>query len=164
MSDKPVIVCATDLSEDARHVLDTAIELAASVGARVLQVIHVQETTERFETITEVTTRADEQERALLAQVQQEVAHVRGSRGRALEVPIVIDVRYGKAYREILRYAAEAKADILVVGTHGRTGLRHAFLGSVAERVARHAPCDVVVAKSPEVRAHLAADLVEHSR
>ncbi|HEX7602623.1 MAG TPA: universal stress protein, partial [Polyangiaceae bacterium] len=55
-----------------------------------------------------------------------------------------------------LRYVVEVRADLVVVGTHGRTGLGHAVLGSVAERVARLAPCDVIVAKSREVREHLA--------
>jgi universal stress protein A len=164
MADEKIIVCATDLSEDSRHALDTAIELAAARGAKLLHVIHVRETTERFETVDEVATRADEQERALIEQVKQEVEHVRASRGRAVGVGIAIDVRYGNAYREILRYAADTKADTLVVGTHGRTGLRHALLGSVAERIARYAPCDVVVAKAPDVRAHLVRDLVGQER
>jgi nucleotide-binding universal stress UspA family protein len=116
MADEKIIVCATDLSEDSRHALDTAIELAAARGAKLLHVIHVRETTERFETVDEVATRADEQERALIEQVKQEVEHVRASRGRAVGVGIAIDVRYGNAYREILRYAADTKADTLMVG------------------------------------------------
>ena len=74
---------------------------------------------------------------------------------------MVTAIRFGKAYREILRYAVDVQAEFIVVGTHGRTGLGRAVLGSVAERVARHAPCTVVVAKSAEVRAHL-AEVLRH--
>ena len=41
------------------------------------------------------------------------------------------------------------KADLIVMGSHGRTGLSHVFIGSVAERVIRHAPCPVLVTKLP---------------
>jgi nucleotide-binding universal stress UspA family protein len=44
---------------------------------------------------------------------------------------------------EILRVAHEEKADLIVMGTHGRTGVRHLLLGSVAEAVTRLAPCPV---------------------
>jgi universal stress protein A len=52
---------------------------------------------------------------------------------------------------EILRYATSAGIDLIVMGTHGRTGLKHALLGSVAEKVVRHAPCPVLVARAREV-------------
>jgi nucleotide-binding universal stress UspA family protein len=51
---------------------------------------------------------------------------------------------------ELIRAARSARADLLVVGTHGRTGLRHALLGSVAEKVVRKAPCPVLVVRPPE--------------
>lgn len=50
----------------------------------------------------------------------------------------------GSPSREIVRLAKEMKADLVVIGTHGRTGLRHVFLGSVAENVVRLAPCPVL--------------------
>jgi len=46
---------------------------------------------------------------------------------------------------EIVARAAETKADLIVMGTHGRSGLAHALLGSVAERVVQHAPCPVLI-------------------
>jgi len=59
-------------------------------------------------------------------------------------------VRIGRADRELVVLAGELKADLLVVGTHGHTGLERVFLGSVAERVVRAAPCAVLVARSPD--------------
>ncbi len=50
----------------------------------------------------------------------------------------------GSAWHEIVARAEESDADLIVVGTHGRTGLSHAVVGSVAERVVRHAKCRVL--------------------
>jgi len=52
-------------------------------------------------------------------------------------------------YWEIAAFAAKEKIDLIVMGTHGRTGLAHAFLGSVAERVVRGAPCPVLTVRLP---------------
>jgi nucleotide-binding universal stress UspA family protein len=57
--------------------------------------------------------------------------------------PVQVKVAVGKPAAEILRVAREEGADLIVMGTHGRTGLRHLLLGSVAEAVTRHAPCPV---------------------
>ena len=51
---------------------------------------------------------------------------------------------------EISRYAADAGIDVIVIGTHGRTGVDRLVLGSVAERVMREAPCSVLVVKLPK--------------
>ena len=51
----------------------------------------------------------------------------------------------GPAPAEIVRVAREGRFDLVVVGTYGRTGLRHLALGSVAENVVRHSPCAVLV-------------------
>ncbi len=56
-------------------------------------------------------------------------------------------VRQGKAYRAILSVAEEQKADIIVVGSHGRTGLKRLLMGSVTERVIGHSSCPVLVVK-----------------
>jgi nucleotide-binding universal stress UspA family protein len=54
-----------------------------------------------------------------------------------------VKVAVGRPAEEILRVAREEKVDLIVMGTHGRTGVRHLLLGSVAEAVSRHAPCPV---------------------
>jgi nucleotide-binding universal stress UspA family protein len=58
-------------------------------------------------------------------------------------LPLEIKVGVGKPAEEILRVAREEGVDLIVMGTHGHTGLRHLILGSVAEEVTRHAPCPV---------------------
>ncbi len=51
---------------------------------------------------------------------------------------------------EILRYAAAHEIDLIVMGTHGRSGVSHMLLGSIAERVVRRAPCPVLTVRHPE--------------
>lgn len=56
----------------------------------------------------------------------------------------------GDPAAEIVRYAIDATVDLIVMGTHGRTGLERLLLGSVAEKVMREAPCSVLVVKLPK--------------
>jgi nucleotide-binding universal stress UspA family protein len=56
----------------------------------------------------------------------------------------------GDPAAEIVRYAHEAGIDLVVMGTHGRTGLERLLMGSVAEKVLREAPCSVLVVKLPK--------------
>jgi nucleotide-binding universal stress UspA family protein len=62
-------------------------------------------------------------------------------------VPVLKRSQIGAPYDEIVRAAADF--DLVVMGTHGRTGLRHLFLGSVAEKVVRHASCPVLTVRLP---------------
>lgn len=57
-------------------------------------------------------------------------------------------VCWGAPAEAIVDYAAENKADLLVIATHGRTGLSHVLLGSVAERIVRESPCPVLTIRS----------------
>lgn len=59
-------------------------------------------------------------------------------------------VNMGEPFEVITRVAREAKIDLIVITTHGYTGLKHVFMGSTAERVVRHAPCPVLVVRSVE--------------
>jgi nucleotide-binding universal stress UspA family protein len=60
---------------------------------------------------------------------------------------VVRRVQVGSPFVEIVRYARENDVDLIVMGTHGRTGLAHALIGSVAERVVRKAPCPVLTVR-----------------
>jgi nucleotide-binding universal stress UspA family protein len=57
------------------------------------------------------------------------------------------DIVTGTPARTIVEYSAKLGADLIVMGTHGRSGMAHLLLGSVAERVVRHAPCPVLTVK-----------------
>jgi len=84
---------------------------------------------------------------------EKELARWAAEAERAAGRPVRARARAGDAAAEILRHAREEGCDLLVIGTHGRTGIPRLVLGSVAERVARQAPCPVLV-----VHDHAAAD------
>ncbi len=65
--------------------------------------------------------------------------------GRSVELRVEI----GHPFEQILEVAKGERVDMIVMGTHGRTGLAHIVLGSVAERVVRMAPCPVLTVKAP---------------
>jgi universal stress protein A len=60
------------------------------------------------------------------------------------------EIRDGEAYEQVLACAREHQADVIVLGTHGHTGLKHALLGSTAERVVRLAECPVLTVRTPQ--------------
>ena len=64
-----------------------------------------------------------------------------------LPIPATFEVRFGRAADEIVIQAKEDKVDLLVMGSHGRSGISHLLVGSVAESVVRHAPCPVLVVR-----------------
>jgi nucleotide-binding universal stress UspA family protein len=63
---------------------------------------------------------------------------------------LVTAVRWGSPVEAIVDYASEKKIELIVIATHGRTGLSHALLGSVAERILREAPCPVLTLRTPD--------------
>jgi nucleotide-binding universal stress UspA family protein len=72
---------------------------------------------------------------------------------RALDLPRVSihpEVALGSPFDEIVRFARGQEVDLIVMGTHGHTGLMHVLLGSVTEKVVRRAPCPVLTVRHPE--------------
>ena len=65
------------------------------------------------------------------------------------KVPVEHRLEEGNPVAEILRVAQESQCDLIVMGTHGRTGLAHLLMGSIAEPVVRKATCPVLVVKTP---------------
>ncbi len=70
--------------------------------------------------------------------------HFQGDKG------IKIDAFYGNPWMGICDYAAKHEIDLIVVATHGRTGLGHVLIGSTAERIVQRAPCPVLVVKDEQ--------------
>ena len=66
------------------------------------------------------------------------------------DVPVTKAFVEGRPFVEIVRYARDNQIDLMVIATHGRTGVKHALFGSVAEKVIRKAPCPVLVVKRDE--------------
>lgn len=83
----------------------------------------------------------------LLAAAEQNMADFVERHLKDEPVPIVTDVLLGRPFLEIVNYAAEKSIDLIVIATHGRSGLSHVLLGSTAERVVRKAPCPVLTVR-----------------
>lgn len=66
------------------------------------------------------------------------------------KIPVEAIVIQGVPFTEIITAARDYKIDMIVIGTHGRTGLSHAIMGSVAEKVVRKSPCPVLTVRHPE--------------
>jgi nucleotide-binding universal stress UspA family protein len=117
------ILLATDFSGLSEAAMQVAVEHARQSGAR-LHLLHV---------VWPGTDAAPSPALEPLAR-----------RLRDSGVTVVTAVASGLPAAEIVRYAAHAAIDLIVVGTHGRTGVTRALIGSVAERVIRTAPCPVL--------------------
>lgn len=73
------------------------------------------------------------------------IANEIGGKLRAQQV-----IRTGKPFYEIDQYARETDIDLIIIATHGHTGVEHILFGSTAEKIVRHAPCPVLVVRSGE--------------
>ena len=148
------ILCATDLTAASEIAVQTALDLARELDASVT-ILHVVEPAYHTRAMFAPFTAADqeflsgitrrEQEAAIRLMTEQVATLNRPGREN---VPVVTTARRGVPSDVIATTAREVGADLLVVGTHARTGLTHALLGSVAEQLVRSAPCEVLVARA----------------
>lgn len=143
------ILFATDFSDSSEKACEHALTLASMAGAR-LHVLHV---------ITEL---VDKRRRRLPAEVieiftrevethavedMNEFCRRYLSADKVGAVKITSDVVIGRSEEEILRQAAKVNADLIVLGTHGRTGIEKVLVGSTAERVVRDAQVPVLTVR-----------------
>lgn len=138
------ILCPVDFSEHSQAALDHAAELARRYGAE-LTLLHVVEPV-----LYPVAYGLPPVAPVDYEQVAREAA-VRTLAGLAAKLPnlkVGQKVESGAASQRICELAKEKGFDLVVLATHGYTGLKHVLLGSTAERVVRHAPCAVLVVKA----------------
>lgn len=133
-----------DLSEYANQALDYAITLAGKLGARVtlLHVIQPLPLGGVDMGVTLLTTYFQDLEAEIRHDMESLLERVTAA---GLEGDMVIV--HGVPFHEIIEAAKTQEVDLIVMGTHGRTGFQHVLLGSVAEKVVRLAPCPVLVAR-----------------
>jgi nucleotide-binding universal stress UspA family protein len=135
------ILHPTDFSAASRYALELAMSLARDHDSRVVM-LHVLEP------------RFYGDEPVLLTRTLEDLrAEAEYGLDTLPKPPRGIETEHvtaeGDAVAEILRVAAEEQADLIVLGTHGRTGLRRLLMGSVAENVIRRATCPVLAVKMP---------------
>jgi nucleotide-binding universal stress UspA family protein len=135
------ILVATDFSEGSDEALDRAIVLGKQTGA-TLELVHVLEFGDSGDLPFGLVNYGGDPG-AIVATVDRELA-VRSDRATAAGLRSYTRMLEGVAHREIVREAQETNTDLIVIGTHGRRGLAHLVLGSIAEQVVRHAGCPVL--------------------
>jgi nucleotide-binding universal stress UspA family protein len=137
------ILVPVDFSEAARPVVSYAMEIARERRAEVTLLHVVGVPVAPFDPAYGVA--ADPRMLTdLQAAAEKGLADLAG-KADAGPITVRTKVLSGSPSREIAREAREYGADLVVIGTHGRTGLRHVFLGSVAENVVRLCPAPVLV-------------------
>lgn len=149
LMDKPrTILVATDFSDISDEALRAASLYAQSFGSRVV-VTHVFDPSPNVPPV--VWSRPDLLERNIRNEIEEAIRETLSGKTAELlrgvpEVELSV-VQHPSPGRALVEIAEDEDVDMVILGSHGRSGLSRAFLGSVAERVVRHAPCPVLVVR-----------------
>lgn len=141
------LLCPIDFSDASREALETAAALAKRHGA-ALTLFHAYPVPGyTFPDGSFVASSKMLEE--LAEQANRHLAEWKAIAVAAGVTSVEAATAVGEPAHEIVTFATEHGMDLVVVGTHGRTGLTHALMGSVAERVVRKAPCPVLTVRPP---------------
>jgi nucleotide-binding universal stress UspA family protein len=142
-----VIVVPTDFSDHSLRALAYAIGLAEKYGASV-NIVYVKEPSLQVSDMAWVGVDERSLKDEHVKEAQQNMERIVKE-----QIPPGLsadpEVRIGDAVEEIIRYADDVNADLIVMATHGRSGLSHILMGSTAEQVIRKASCPVLTLKHP---------------
>ena len=141
------IVVPTDFSECSQQAWELAQRLADAFSAELV-LVHVLVEAPLFDEgpfVMDRVRRVHDGARKWAEKTLEEWATA--ARGKGLHARVVL--RTGVPYREIVALVTDERADLVVIGTHGRGGIDRALLGSVADRVVRLGPCPVLTVRQP---------------
>jgi nucleotide-binding universal stress UspA family protein len=144
------ILAPVDQSEPARHAARAAADMAIKFGAE-LHLLHVVTPQLIYAEWPELVMPPEDLTEEMLAQCRRYLDGLEDElTGLGASVTVHCEESAMRPFAAINQFARDLPADLVVVGSHGRTGLRHALLGSTAEKVVRKAPCPVLVIKSED--------------
>jgi nucleotide-binding universal stress UspA family protein len=146
-----IVVACTDFSESSHRVIEQAIRVAQQDGAS-LRLVHVFSPPRKGANYVPRPSPEDQQHHSdSLSERMQVALQPFESEIRALQVEtnVVDSVRESDG---IVQFMADSAADLVVVGTRGRTGMRAILLGTVAERIVRESPCSVLAVKPDDFK------------
>ena len=138
------IVCPIDFSPTAGHAVEYATEMARAFGAELLLLHVIPAMNYPLRSFGMAWPLPNLQEE-LRAHAAAEIEKVKKSVGPG--VTVRTELRDGESHAQVLACAKANNADMIVMGTQGHTGLKHALLGSTAERVVRLAECPVLTVR-----------------
>lgn len=141
------ILVPVDFSSASGKAVAYADAFASTFGASVV-LIHVVEPLVLPSEFGYVPAPSPEEEMRHLAAVKTRLQSLAADLESAKRS--AVEVRIGRPWQEITTAAQELGADLLVITTHGRTGIKHVLMGSVAEKIVRHAGCPVLVVRPEE--------------
>ena len=136
MASFKLILCPVDFSETSTHALETAIELAPQLNA-IIHLVHVYQYPAFSMPEADLATPIDLSIQDEYVERLKEQLEDLCSKLSHTDLNIDSTLAEGVPYVEIVETAQKINADLIIIGTHGRTGLSHMLLGSVAERVVR---------------------------
>ena len=140
------ICCPIDFSDASRAAMEVAADLARRTGAELVLLHAYPIPGYTFPDGSVVASPKMMQD--LADQAERHLGEWRADAEKLVGAPrVTMDKAIGEPAAEIVSYAEEKGIDLLVLGTHGRTGLEHALMGSVAERVVRRARCPVLTVR-----------------
>ncbi len=138
------ILVTTDLSELSAVAFGHALTLALLTGAKVHLIHVIEEVSKRSKKASVKRAAASYRIReATRRKKMQKFLTEQGVDHKSLRLII----RHGHPHREVLRYTREAKIDLVIIATHGRTGVAHMLMGSIAEKIVRLSPVPVLTVK-----------------
>lgn len=140
------ILCPTDFSEPARDALRMAAKLAIDSDAQLI-LQHVGTPPSYF--VGEPVMLSASMVSDIMAGMRKALDAWKIDAIKLGVTKVSTELVIGGPGYEIVELAKKKGADLIVIGTHGHTGLKHVLLGSVTEKVVRHAPCPVLVIRHP---------------
>ena len=139
------LLCPIDFSDDSRQALERAAELVAPGGAGIA-LLHVVEPAVALGNLP----MGDNTLQAADRRASHALARWASDLEKRVSVPVSTEIRIGRPGVQTLGVLdADPTFDLVIMGSHGRTGIRRVLLGSVAEQVLRHAACPVLIVRSP---------------
>ena len=151
MVDIKHILYPTDFSEHSLVALPMALDLTDRYGA-TLHCLHVLDVGHEFFLASGELIPCPVDEAEMVRSVEGKLDQFVQTHVLPRELAIHQTVVQGTPFLEIIRYGRQAKIDLMVLGTHGRSALASMLLGSVVEKVVRKAPCAVLTVRHPEHR------------
>ena len=142
------ILLPTDFSKISLTAAEYAVELAKEYNAK-LHILSIVEKTPPILAIRSLDLSREKILESIDADAKEQMDSCVKKIKKLGDVELVPVIRKGIDYEEIIKYSVEKKIDVIVIATHGRTGLLHTLLGSVAEKVIRYSKIPVLVTTPP---------------
>ena len=143
------ILVATDFSDTAAAGVDWAVELAGVLEARIEHIHALLEPSRATDFVPSPPDFTEAQQEAASGRLNEITAKV-----EEMDIEVASELKLGVPSQVILDTAVEKRADLIVIGTRGLSGLRHLLLGSTAERVVQHAHCPVLTVHPGDADKH----------